>query len=214
MTLDFDPRDDLVEVADGLEPVTVARPGSSATTALGHTLRRGVTTREAERSAGRYTAADVAWHLPAAELPDPPRPGDVILDAAGRRWTVLEVQATTLDGRWRCVSRDLVLVHRLDDYVDILQAEHVKGEGGAAEPTWHTWKTGLRARIQPALSEVKDEHLRAITRRMVLVYLAEDVALDHRHRIRGPDGSVYRVTAVRKAQRIDTVTEIDAVRVE
>lgn len=214
MTLNFDPTTDFQTVADALQPVTVATPGSSEVAEVAQALRRGVTTREAQRSAGRLTAADVAWHLPAAELPEPPALGDVILDAGGRRWTVLQVQRATLDGRWRCLARDLAVVHRLDDTVDIQQATYTKSSGGADEPTWHTWKTGLRARIQPALAEVKDERLRQVTRSVVLIYLEEDLAVDHRHRVKGPDGTLYRVRGFRKAQRIDAVMEIDAVRIE
>ena len=214
MTLDFDPTTDFQSVADALQPVTVATPGSSEVAEVAQALRRGVTTREAQRSAGRLTAADVAWHLPAAELPEPPALGDVILDAGGRRWTVLQVQRATLDGRWRCLARDLAVVHRLDDTVDIQQATYTKSSGGADEPTWHAWKTGLRARIQPALAEVKDERLRQVTRSVVLIYLEEDLAVDHRHRVKGPDGTLYRVRGFRKAQRIDAVMEIDAVRIE
>lgn len=214
MTLNFDPTTDFQTVADALQPVTVGRPGSSEVAEVAQALRRGVTTREAQRSAGRLTAADVAWHLPAAELPEPPALGDVILDAGGRRWTVLQVQRATLDGRWRCLARDLAVVHRLDDTVDIQQATYTKSSGGADEPTWHAWKTGLRARIQPALAEVKDERLRQVTRSVVLIYLEEDLAVDHRHRVKGPDGTLYRVRGFRKAQRIDAVMEIDAVRIE
>jgi hypothetical protein len=214
MTLDFDPTTDFQNVADALQPVTVATPGSSKTTEVAHALRGRVTTREARRSGGRLTAADVVWHLPAAELPEPPRPGDVIREAGGRRWTVLKVQAATLDGRWRCAARDLAVVHRLDDTIEIQQATYAKTAGGADEPAWHTWKTGLRARIQPALAEVQDERLRQVTRSVYLIYLEENLAVDHRHRVKGPDGTLYRVTGFRRAQRIDTVMEIDAVRIE
>ena len=142
----------------------------------------------------------------------PPRPGDVIVDEDGRRWTVLDVQEMTLDGRWRCVARNLAVAHGLDQYVDIEKATYAKGEGGADEPTWRVWKTGLRARIQPARVEVRDEHDRRATAAGFQVFLAEDVALDHTHRIKGPDGAVYRVTGCRKADRIDALVEIDVVR--
>ena len=105
MALEFDPSDDLADVTDGLTPVTVTRPGSSTATDVAHALRRSVRTREAEESEGRYTASDVAWHLPAAELTAAPRPGDVIVDGDGQRWTVLDVQEARLAGTWRCVAR-------------------------------------------------------------------------------------------------------------
>jgi len=213
MALEFDPSDDLAGVVDGLAAVTVTRPGSSAATEVTHALRRVVRTREAEQSEGRYTAGDVAWHLPASELSTAPRPGDVIVEADGQRWTVLDVDETTLDSRWRCVARNLAVVHGLDEYVDIEKATYAKGDGGADQPTWHTWKTGLRAKIQAARVEVKEEHERRVTVAGFTVFLVDDVTVDHTHRIKGPDGTLYRVTGRRKADRIDALAEIDVVRV-
>ena len=212
MATEFDPSDDLAGVVDGLTSATVTRPGSSTTTEVTHALRRPIRTREAEKSEGRYTASDVVWHLPSSEISTPPRPGDVIVDEDGRRWTVLDVEKTTLDGRWRCVARNLAVVHGLDQYVDVEKATYAKGDGGADQPTWQVWKTGLRAKIQPAQVEVRDEHDGRATAAGFKVFLAEDVAVDHTHRIKGPDGAVYRVTGYRKADRIDALVEIDVVR--
>ena len=214
MAIEFDPSDDLAGVVDGLTSVTVTRPGRSATTEVAHALRRPIQTREAEASKGRYTASDVAWHLPASEMPTAPRPGDVIVDDGGRRWTVLEVKKTMLDARWRCVARNLAVVHGLDQYVDVEKATYTKGEGGADRPAWQVWKTGLRARIQPAEVEVRNEHNGRVTASGFRVFVAEELAVDHTHRIKGPDGAVYRVIGYRKADRIDALVEIDVVRTE
>ena len=213
MALPFDPGDDMAEVADGLEPVTVTRPGSSAATEVTHALRRAVRTGEVKQSEGQYTASDVAWHLPVSELPEAPRLGDVIVDADDQRWSVLGVQNTTFQGRWRCVCRNLAIVHGLDQYVDVQKAAYSKGDAGAVEVTWQTWKTGLRARIQPVEGEVRDEHDRRVTAARFKVFLAQDVAVDHNHRVRGADGTIYGVTGYRKADRIDALMEIDVVRV-
>jgi hypothetical protein len=95
----FDPSGDLANVVDGLEAVSVTRRGSSASAVVDHALRQAVKTREAQRSQGRYTAGDVVWHLPTAELAEPPRPGDILVDAGGHRWTVLEVAQAALASR-------------------------------------------------------------------------------------------------------------------
>jgi len=213
MTPDFDPSDDLAGVADGLQSVTVKRPGSSGSTEVTHALRRALRTREVEASGGRYTAGDVAWHLPASELASPPRPGDVILDADGRRFTVLDVRQAVLGSRWRCVARNLAVVHGLDTYVDVQRATYSKGTGGAERATWHPWRTGLPARIQPAEIQVNNAHRRQTTAARFTVFLADDVELDHTHRIKGPDGTIYRILACRKAERIDALAEIDVLRV-
>jgi hypothetical protein len=209
----FDPSDDLASVADGLEAVTVARRGSSASTAVAHALRQALRTREAERSQGRYTAGDVVWQLPVSELSEPPRPGDILLDAGGHRWTVLDVSQAALASRWRCVARNLAVAHGLDDYIDLEKAEFAKGAGGADEPTWRVWRTGLRARVQPASAEVRTEHDQQATAARFKVFLADEVALDHTVRIRGPDGTIYAIARYTKADAIDALLEIDAIRV-
>jgi len=209
MTLDLDPSNDFLRVTDGLAAVTVTRPGRSGSTAVTHALRQQLRTREAEASAGRYTASDVAWHLPVSELAEAPRPGDVICDAEGEHWTVLDAQKTALASRWRCVARNLAVCHALDQYVDVEKAVYAKGDGGAEEPAWHTWRTGLRAKIQPAAVEVASQHGRTAAAARYKVFLTEDLALDHSHRIRAPDGTLYRVLACGKAGRIDALLEVD-----
>ena len=213
MTLDFNPGDDLADVMDGLTSVTLLRPGSSNTIDVAHALCRTVRTREIRKSEGRYTAGDVAWHLPDGELSWPPRVGDVIVDADDRRWTVLDVQATTLEGRWRCVCRNLAVEQGLDQYVDVEKATYQKGDSGADQPTWQAWKTGLRARIQPVETRMTHEHERRTSQTAFRIFLLEDVLLDHTHRVRGPDGTVYRVVGCRKSERIDALMEIDVRRV-
>jgi hypothetical protein len=103
MNLDLSP--DLAAIADGLESITVEPQGSSAESpgaVVPHALRRAMTVQEAAASGGRYTTADVVWHLPVAELAQSPRPGDVIRDGDGGSWLILEVARTTLRTRWRC----------------------------------------------------------------------------------------------------------------
>jgi hypothetical protein len=217
MTLAFDPSDDLARVADGLQSVTLTRPGSSATTAISDALCGRVTTDEAKASQGAYTASDAVWHLPDSALGSPPRLGDVIVDGIvdgnDQRWTVLAVTHTTLEGRWRCVCRNLAIAHGLDEYVDIEKVAYTKGADGAEQPTWRTWKTGLAAKIQPVEADVDDLHQRQVTTARFKVFLAEPLPLDHTHRIKGPDGTLYRVTGYQKADRIDALVEIHVTRV-
>jgi hypothetical protein len=208
----LDPSHDFCDVVDRLEAVAVTRPGSSIRVPVAHALRQAVRTREAEASAGRYTASDVAWHLPAAELPEPPRLGDAIVDGEGQSWTVLDVRLTTLGSRWRCVARNLAIAEGLDQCIDIEKATYTKSAAGTTEPSWSTWRSGVRARIQPAECEVGQNHERLGTRARYRVYLAENVLLDHTHRLRGPDGAVYRILASRRAERIDALMEIDVVK--
>ena len=212
MTTPLDPTSDFSTVCDGLETATLQRRGSTPggpATQIAHALRRSVTTREAAASNGRCTTSDVTWHLPVAELPEPPGLGDMLLDADGQRWTVLEVQCTTLGSRWRCVTRSLAVVHGLDDTITILRAIYAKGDAGAAQPTWLAWKTGVRARIQPVQSQAGSKHdaPQVVTR--FQIFVAEEVALDTTNRIEGPDGAIYKVLGTSKAERIGELQTID-----
>ncbi len=211
MTVDFDPAGDLADVADGNETVTFRRrgSGSGSDTSVAGALRRAMSVREAAQSNGRYTASDVTWHLPAGELNDPPRLGDLIVDNDGGRWTVLDVQSATMQTRWRCACRSLTVVYGLDDTIDVLAATYTKDGGGAAEPTWRPWKTGIRARIQPASAKMGTEHgaRRTVTR--YHVFVEEDLTLDHTHRIQCADGTVYKVVGTKAAERIGELQTIE-----
>jgi hypothetical protein len=221
MTLNFVPDGDFAEVADGLETVTLRRRGCSEATVVTHALRRAATTREPTLhnryntqkqvpTGGLHTASEVSWHLPTEELGDPPRLGDAIVDGQGRRWTILDVQLTTLRTRWQCAACNLAVVYGLDDTVTILMASYGKGYGGAAEPTWRPWRTGVRARIQPAAADVGSGHQARRTTRRFQIFVEEDVVVDHNHRIQGPDGTIYRVRASLGAERIGELQTIDA----
>ncbi len=225
MTVNFDPSDDFAETVDGTETVTLKRRGSSAETIITHALRRAVNTSEAQvrnvyntwkapSGGGRHTAADLTWHLPKEQLSDAPRLGDTIIDGGDRRWTVLDVRLATLETRWQCFARNLSVAYGLDDTVTILKATYAKGDGGAAEPTWNVWKTGVRARIQPAEVDVDTEHQTRRTKRRFQIFVEEDVALDHNHRIEGPDTTIYTIRGTLGAERIDQVQTVDAVQLD
>ncbi|NUQ66069.1 MAG: hypothetical protein HUU20_26710, partial [Pirellulales bacterium] len=114
MTTAFDPSSDFARVTDGLVRVVIVRAGTPTEVPVEHALRRAVRTREARKSGGRYTASNVVWYLPVAELPESPMPGDVLAEEAGRRWTVLDVQQTAVGSCWRCVCRALAIARGLD----------------------------------------------------------------------------------------------------
>jgi len=224
MTLDFDPSDDLAKVADGTETVTLLRRGAtpgSPGTVLSGVLRGPAATaepivgnrHEVRRRAdthGKLLAHDLVWHLPADQLDEPPRPGDVVLDGSGGRWTILEAESVTLQTRWRANTRNLAVAHGLDDTVTILKATYAKGTGGAAEPTWHTWRAGVRARIQAQGASMDTEHRSRRTAARYRIFVDEDLPLDHTHRVQGPDGTSYRILGTSGAERLGEPQTIEA----
>jgi hypothetical protein len=217
----FDPTNDLTNVADGTEAVTLLRRGRTPGdpgTVIAHALRRAITAGEAAivvsgdvrkqvPSGGQQLADDVVWHLPVAELSDAPRLGDAILDGDGRRWTILTVKRTTLGARWRCETRDLAIAVSLDDTISVQ-----KNSGTVSSPVWQTWKTGLRARIQPVRTVIKSEAETPSTVTSYRIFVAENVELDHTCRICGPDGTIYTITASLGAERIGELQVIEAIK--
>ena len=121
MTTAFDPQGDFEQIADQLEAVTLRRADGSAFATIGAALRRAVTTREAAASDGRYTASDVRWHLPAAELAAPPIWEIGSSTPAAGCWTILETRLQTCGSRWECVTRNLALAGGLTSFVTILR---------------------------------------------------------------------------------------------
>jgi hypothetical protein len=198
----FNPTTDL-DTLDGLEPVTLHRHGESPDalgTTIAHAVRRAVTTREAGSSSGRYLASDVVWHLGVSELPESPSPGDVLCDADGRRWTVLDVARTTLGTRWRCRSRCRVLAYALEQTITVLVGT-TEGE----VTTWRPWKIGLAARIE--LAQVAEGSAEAARYRITI---AEDLVLDSSHRIQGPGGVVYSVLGTTPGEQLGESPVIEA----
>jgi hypothetical protein len=227
MNIDFDPSDDFSRVADNTEAVTLLRRGAApgdAGTAIQNALRRAMQSgefaaknRDESRryinSDGQCVAADVDWHLPTAELQAPPGIGDAILDGDGLRWTILELELIMLRTRWKCSARELSIAYGLDDTVAVLKAEYVKSDAGAAEPTWQTWRTGVRARIQPVEIKVGADHSARCATSTYRIFLEYDLVLDQTHRIRGADGTLYQVTAVTGSARLGELQTIEAVKI-
>jgi hypothetical protein len=203
---------DFATIADGLESVTLERRDGGGATPLANALRRAVTTREAEQSDGRYTAADVRWHLDASELTEPPRLGDRLLDTAGETWTVLETRLATGGSRWACLCRNLAIVGGLDTYIAIRRERVTKGAGGAVERTWENFRTGVRARIQIQEAQRREEHGRQAGLVTAKIFVAEQIELDNGYQIVAADGTVFEITGFRSPDTLGRLFEIDAVR--
>jgi hypothetical protein len=215
----FDPTDDLASVADGIEAVTLLRRGRTpgdAGTVIAHALRRAVTAGEAAivnsgdvrkqvPSGGRQLSDDLVWHLPVAELPDAPQLGDAIRDGDGRRWTILSVKRATLGARWRCETRDLSIAVGLDDTISVQRMV-----GSLPDATWRTWRTGVRARIQPVRTIIDSASETPSTTTRYRIFVEENIELDHTCRIRGPDGTIYTVTGAVGAEQIGELEVIEA----
>ena len=78
------------------------------------------------------------------------------------------------------------------------------------EPTWRTWKTGVRARIQPIETKITTAADTPTTTTPYRIFVEENLELDHTCSIRGPDGTIYTITDVIGAERIGELQVIEA----
>ncbi len=143
----WQPQNDFPAIADATKAVTFVAADES-TTEISSALRRRITRREVERSGGRFSQADLFWHLPASELSAVPTPGERIVDDTEQSWVILVVDQDVIDGRWRCACRLSSLDTTLVEEVDWLQAAWTKDEHGALDAEWTTAAEGLSAVVQ------------------------------------------------------------------
>lgn len=219
MTTDLDAKGDFALLAEDRTRVVLCRRGGEETPIDGAVRfpaalrelsadQRGVKTGDGhyKPSFGQVVAGDAVWHLPQPAGIAAPRLGDVLRDARGERWTILGVESLDRTGRWRCLARNLAVAAGLDDYVDIERFDPAGGESGA----WRTWRTGVRARIQPSSAKVLVRQQTRSTVQRFRIFLEEDLPIDHRHRIRGAGGRRYTVVAYQAAERIGELLQVEA----
>jgi head-tail adaptor len=198
---------------DGLEPITLLAPGTADAIAVGQALRRRPSRRELEASGGKYLADDIRWHLPAAEVAEAPLPGARIVDANHESWTVLAVDRETLGSRWACWSRNLAIAGGLDEVIALQQAAWTKDSHGAPLAVWSTYRTGVRARVQPVEADVRQERDQLLTHRRYRVFVAEPLTLDDNFRLLR-DGRLYHIVGYDRPQRIDELLVLHCIDYE
>ena len=120
------------------------------------------------------------------------------------------VKLATLRTAGRCETRNVAIAMGLDDTISVLKSTGASNSD-TGEPTWRTWKTGVRARIQPIETKVFAERRNGRTQ-------PSAIGSSSRRtwnwiipaRIRGADGTIYAVTGATGAQRIGELQVIKA----
>lgn len=204
----FEPAGDLALV-DGLVRVTLRRTAGDELPIEG-ALQRSITRHEAAVSGGRYTQADVAWHLDRRALDEPPEIGAALIDPSGREWTVLVVQEQTLASRWRCICRQLEVPAALTAQITIEHAVWTQDAAGAPRVTWQVAAAGVPAHVQPITARETIAHRQRDQQATHRVYLGQAVAVRAGDRLRQPD-ALYRVVQVSQTHRIDALAVLDVI---
>lgn len=211
MTINWNPTGDFAAVVDGCQTVTIRRRGAGQSATVTHALRRPLRRYEIEASCGRYVASDTVWHFPAAELSFEPRLGDYVVDSVGQRWTLLQVTSESLNTRWRCVARNLIITHGLNETVRHLRATWRRGYSGAALPEWREMAAGVAARVQPAGANEQFDGDRVELRSTHRVFVAEPLEVQAEDLIVDAAERIYRVVGEERGERIDQLQVLLAI---
>jgi hypothetical protein len=214
MAINFDVREDIGQVLDGLEPVTVVRRGKAESIPVANAWRYSSISGEADPTGGSIVQSDAVWQLAWDEEVDLPRVGDTIVDQEGACWTILTVEQLGAKTRVRCVTRNLSIAFGLDNKLDI-QVAVVEDQGSGPEIVgWQTIHTAMPGRIQPDTTTVEGGDAPPTSSKSYRVTLGEQIALDHNHRILGPDGAIYQIVEFTQAERIDVLPMAKVIRVD
>jgi hypothetical protein len=198
MAIAWNPAGDFSAIVDATEAVTLHRRGSASKSQIAVAWRSSHRTAEREPAGGYVVATDVVWQFewPADERL--PALGDRLRDASGACYTILAVERTQGDTRVKCEARNLRIAHGLDCLVEIQQAIWTDDEITG----WQTFRPAVHARIQPHETTVEESAEQVTSTALFRVTLEDDTPLDHRHRIVGGDGTMYRVVSYAGAGRI------------
>lgn len=214
MTPNFDATTDFAQAVDGLESVSLLRRGSSQAVAISSARRQQETTLESEPSDGAARQADIQWHLqlPVGELS--PEVGDAVVDLQGNRWTILQVEALSYLGRWKCAARDLRIVYGCLDRVDIERAVWDDLGSGPEIVGWNYAFSALPVKIQPSKVVVDNSVTPVITTAHFDIILSETIALEPDDRFVDEAGTIYQLVSYEQSERIDVLPIAKVTRID
>jgi hypothetical protein len=205
MPIELNIHDDFSTILDGAEAISLKRHGSADTVAVPKAWRYSFETAEAQAGISGVVRNDVVWQFVWDEAADRPRVGDSLVDAANDCWTILAVVERGTNSRLQCTTRNLRIVHQLDDRIEIQQAIWEDLGSGPEITGWTTLRAAVPARIQPQQTTVDNSVDPPTSTATYRVLLNDDTPLDHNHRVVGPDGAIYQVQEYTQAERTDAL---------
>ncbi len=214
MIPNFNAEEDFAQVAEGLESVELRRRGSSDTVAISEARRQNVVVREASPSNGFAQQADAVWHLQMPSGESSPTIGDVVVDGGGGRWTILETQELSLLGRWKGVTRELSVAHGCMERVDVERAVWGDLGSGPEIVDWVYAFTALPVKIQPDEMVLDESVNPPVTESRFQIILSESISLEPDDRFVTEDGVIYLLQSYERAERIDALPIVKALRKE
>jgi hypothetical protein len=205
MPVELQIADDFDTIIDGVEAVTLKRRESATTIVVPKAWRHSSLTQQAEPGMPGVAQGDVVWQFHWGPGIDLPRIGDAIIDAANDCWMILSIEERGAKTRLRCVTRNLHIVHQLLDRVDIQIAIWEDSGGGPEIVGWTVLRSAVPARIQPIQTTIDNAVDPPTSAANFRIMLADDIPLDHNHRLVGSDGTIFQLLEYSQAERIDTL---------
>jgi hypothetical protein len=188
-------------------PVVAVTPVTSSIT---HAAAQSVSTKEAAESFGRYQLGDKHFTWPISE--GVPQLGGSLTDTAGESWIILDVNYESLMALYRVTARNLAITGGLNELITIQRRTIAKGTEGAAESTWGTYQSNVRARIQEQRSDRSEQLGKQSGVVSAKCYLAQELLLDNTYRIVRADSTVYEVEGYESPDSIGSLTVINCMR--
>lgn len=217
----FDPRaafrDDPLDVWDGLEDVTyfsrrtAAGTGGDAADSPVSGLRRALSDRQVEQSAGRYVSGDLVLLLPAKHLSVEPKPADYWEDAQGTRYTVLEAAQNTWRTWWRCVSRNPRVAFDLRQKADVQRPSNAQDAAAGRVPLYETVYPQVDVRVHEAEAEAELVQGARGMRRRYRVFTAGPLLVGAEYRV-VCEGVAYTVTGHEQPEHLGGLMHLDCER--
>ena len=167
--------------------------------------RRETDVQEAEPSDGAALRSDAIWHLQLSSGELAPQLGDVVVDARGHYWTVLQVEELSLLRRWKCTTRELRVAFGCVDLVDVQRAVWNDLGNGLEITDWNYVYTALPVRIQSDETVVSDTSNAPTSTLRFQIILGEPFPLQSDDRFVAADGAIYRLESLEQADRIDVL---------
>lgn len=178
----------------------------------GAAKRRALTFKELAASGGVYTAQDMVWLVPSANLPAGvvPKMADRVRDSGANDWTVLEVALNKLRCTYRLVTRNLVIALDLRDRVDIWAPTNTQDDPGNRVPDYGQAPlySQVPARVQPVGEEVVEAFGKRGLAKHYKCYLGRAVTVTAEYQVR-LGSTVYQITGTANMDRIDFHVELD-----
>lgn len=203
----LDLKDDY-KVLDGLEDVTL--DGAPVTDAY----PSDIVSTEAAPSEGVYLQTDVEWQI-RTTAGVVPRIGQVIVDGAGRSFTILGVRQPFLNDYYGCACRqvkiesDLALSDKITRHPAIIWLDR-EGSRVVNNDLADPWFTDVPAKIQ----DVSAEHAEFMGKRgfshLYHIYVVSEIDLVHGDVLKDQHLNVYDVVSWTNRDRIDELSMIVA----